>query len=340
MTLPVARAARHPPAVPGLRERRDHARPRPGRADRLPPRARRDLRPERGADDDPRAPRGRELRGRGRGGAVPVHRLLPRRHARRVSSEQGRVRASCSSVDATRVVVISPEHAIEDFLSVVEQHGPAQGQLQRRLDRLARHRPRRRQQGDRARVRARRARHPARRGCSSIGDGRNDIDMLEWAGVEGVSGRDGPGARGGDRGRDRAHRHRPRGRRGERSRTRISRVECRAHRLHSAFGQPGRAVRAADGASLENWWAAMSRGFESHALRSTRPAYAPDQETRSRHRERDSATAPTALRGRTSVARGTVGCKRSRAWQTDPRDHRRHARRRARRRRVGRRDRA
>ncbi len=29
----------------------------------------------------------------------------------------------------------------------------------------------------------------------------------------------------------------------------------------------GRAVRAADGASLENWWAEMSRGFESHALR-------------------------------------------------------------------------
>src|SRR4051812_9992788 len=28
-----------------------------------------------------------------------------------------------------------------------------------------------------------------------------------------------------------------------------------------------RAVRAADGASLENWWAEMSRGFESHALR-------------------------------------------------------------------------
>jgi hypothetical protein len=29
----------------------------------------------------------------------------------------------------------------------------------------------------------------------------------------------------------------------------------------------GRAVRVADGASLENWWAEMSRGFESHALR-------------------------------------------------------------------------
>lgn len=29
----------------------------------------------------------------------------------------------------------------------------------------------------------------------------------------------------------------------------------------------GRAVRAADGAGLENQWAEMSRGFESHALR-------------------------------------------------------------------------
>ena len=28
-----------------------------------------------------------------------------------------------------------------------------------------------------------------------------------------------------------------------------------------------RAVRAADGASLENWWAEMSLGFESLALR-------------------------------------------------------------------------
>ena len=38
-------------------------------------------------------------------------------------------------------------------------------------------------------------------------------------------------------------------------------------------GWSWRAVRAADGASLENWWAEMSRGFESHALRSR---YAPD----------------------------------------------------------------
>ena len=31
----------------------------------------------------------------------------------------------------------------------------------------------------------------------------------------------------------------------------------------------------ADGASLENWWAAMSRGFESHALRSVTPTSPP-----------------------------------------------------------------
>src|SRR5690606_40769504 len=32
---------------------------------------------------------------------------------------------------------------------------------------------------------------------------------------------------------------------------------------------PGRVVRAADGPGLENQWAAMSRGFESHTLRIT-----------------------------------------------------------------------
>ena len=31
-----------------------------------------------------------------------------------------------------------------------------------------------------------------------------------------------------------------------------------------------RAVRAADGASLENWWAEMSLGFESLALRTAK----------------------------------------------------------------------
>jgi hypothetical protein len=35
----------------------------------------------------------------------------------------------------------------------------------------------------------------------------------------------------------------------------------------SGWCRAGRAVRAADGASLENWWAEMSLGFESLALR-------------------------------------------------------------------------
>ena len=51
----------------------------------------------------------------------------------------------------------------------------------------------------------------------AIGDGRNDIDMLEWAASAAGRGRDGPGARRGDRGRDRAHRHRPRRRRRRRA---------------------------------------------------------------------------------------------------------------------------
>jgi Cof subfamily protein (haloacid dehalogenase superfamily) len=83
-------------------------------------------------------------------------------------------------VDATRVVVISPDHAMEDFLSVVDQMGlhkvsynvgwtawldiapdgvnKATG-LQYATERLG---------------------VPASR-VIAIGDGRNDIDMLEWA---------------------------------------------------------------------------------------------------------------------------------------------------------------
>jgi Cof subfamily protein (haloacid dehalogenase superfamily) len=85
---------------------------------------------------------------------------------------------------ATRVVVISPEHKIEDFLSVVERMGlhkvsynvgwtawldiaPDGVNKSTALERV-------RELLDipRARVMA-------------VGDGRNDIDMLEWASVEG-----------------------------------------------------------------------------------------------------------------------------------------------------------
>ena len=89
-------------------------------------------------------------------------------------------------VDATRVVVISPDHAIDDFLSIVERMGlhkvsynvgwtawldiaPEGVNKSTGLEFV------RKELGvPRSRVLV-------------IGDGRNDIDMFEWAGVEGVS---------------------------------------------------------------------------------------------------------------------------------------------------------
>ena len=171
------------------------------------------------------------------------------------------------AVQATRVVVISPDHAIDDFLSVVEQMGLHKVSYNVGLDGVARHRARRRQQG--APVSSSCASSSASRAiaCSSIGDGRNDIDMLEWAVAGGgVARRDGAGARRGAGGRDRAHGIGSR-RRGRPSRSHgTSRVE-RGRIRYTRPSVNRRAVRAADGASLENWWAVMSRGFESHALR-------------------------------------------------------------------------
>jgi hydroxymethylpyrimidine pyrophosphatase-like HAD family hydrolase len=88
-------------------------------------------------------------------------------------------------VRATRVVVISPEHAVEDFLAVVERMGlhrvtytvgwtawldvaPAGVNKAVALERI-----RRRLRIPRSRVLA-------------IGDGRNDIEMLEWASASGA----------------------------------------------------------------------------------------------------------------------------------------------------------
>jgi hydroxymethylpyrimidine pyrophosphatase-like HAD family hydrolase len=87
-------------------------------------------------------------------------------------------------VRATRVVVISPEHAIEDFLAVVEKMGLHRVSYNvgwtAWLDiapdgvnkAVALERVRRLLKIPRARVMA-------------IGDGRNDIEMLEWAAVSG-----------------------------------------------------------------------------------------------------------------------------------------------------------
>ena len=103
-------------------------------------------------------------------------------------------------VPATRVVVISPGSRDRGLPVGRRADGPAQGQLQRRLDRLARHRARRRQQGHRSRA-VRDLLGVPRSRVLAIGDGRNDIDMLEWASDEGPRCRDGPGSGGGARGR-------------------------------------------------------------------------------------------------------------------------------------------
>ena len=85
---------------------------------------------------------------------------------------------------ATRVVVISPEHKIEDFLSVVERMGLHKvsynvgwtAWLDIAPDGVNK---------STALERVRELLDIPRSRVLAIGDGRNDIDMLEWASVEG-----------------------------------------------------------------------------------------------------------------------------------------------------------
>lgn len=85
---------------------------------------------------------------------------------------------------ATRVVVISPEHAIEDFLSIVERMGLHKvsynvgwtAWLDIAPDGVNK---------STALERVRGLLGVPRSNVIAIGDGRNDIDMLEWASVEG-----------------------------------------------------------------------------------------------------------------------------------------------------------
>ena len=85
---------------------------------------------------------------------------------------------------ATRVVVISPEHEIEDFLSVVERMGLHKvsynvgwtAWLDIAPDGVNK---------ATALERVRRALGIPRSRVMAVGDGRNDIDMLEWASAEG-----------------------------------------------------------------------------------------------------------------------------------------------------------
>jgi Cof subfamily protein (haloacid dehalogenase superfamily) len=85
---------------------------------------------------------------------------------------------------ATRVVVISPEHAIEDFLAVVERMGLHKVSYNvgwtAWLD-IAPHGVNK----STALERVRTLLGVQRSNVIAIGDGRNDIDMLEWASIEG-----------------------------------------------------------------------------------------------------------------------------------------------------------
>ena len=150
------------PRVRGLLERRDHAGARPEAAERLP--ARRTSRPStrpRCSTTHPRRPPRR---------AASWSRTRPGSSAtRRHSRLDARARQQQVEFDE---LLRAPGHPRRRDLARSRAggvphdrraDGPAPGQLRHRLDGLARHRARRREQGDRARAGARAARHPARR---------------------------------------------------------------------------------------------------------------------------------------------------------------------------------
>jgi Cof subfamily protein (haloacid dehalogenase superfamily) len=88
------------------------------------------------------------------------------------------------AIRATRVVVISPEHAIEDFLAVVERMGLHRVSYNVGWTAWLDIAP----DGVNKSTALERVRElleiPAER-VMAVGDGRNDIDMLEWASVSG-----------------------------------------------------------------------------------------------------------------------------------------------------------
>ncbi len=87
-------------------------------------------------------------------------------------------------IDATRVVVISPEHAVDDFLEIVERMGLHKvsynvgwtAWLDIAPDGVNK---------STALERIRELLDIPRDSVVAVGDGRNDIEMLEWAGAEG-----------------------------------------------------------------------------------------------------------------------------------------------------------
>ena len=114
---------------------------------------------------------------------------------------------------ATRVIVRSPEHTAAGVPPDRREGRAARRQLRGRLDGVARPRARRRLEGQRAGTGPGRAAGRRER-TLAIGDGRNDIEMLRWAGRAVAMGQAEPellrrGRRGGRTGRGRRSRRRP-----------------------------------------------------------------------------------------------------------------------------------
>jgi hydroxymethylpyrimidine pyrophosphatase-like HAD family hydrolase len=85
-------------------------------------------------------------------------------------------------VEATRVVVISPDHQIDDFLAIVDRMGLHKVTYNVGWTAWLDIAPDGVNKATGLQYVADRLRIPRRR-VLTIGDGRNDIDMLEWAGV-------------------------------------------------------------------------------------------------------------------------------------------------------------
>ena len=169
-------------------------------------------------------------------GVFRYHRHLSRGRARGDPARRSSS-TSCCDVQATRVVVISPEHAIEDFLAVVEQMGlhkvsynvgwtawldiaPDGVNKATGLERV------REQLGISRDPRARDRRRTQRHRHARMGRRGRRVGVAMGQAPDEVAGC-----------RERAHGHRSRRRRGRRARTALPGLSG-PHRLHSAFGQP------------------------------------------------------------------------------------------------------
>ena len=82
----------------------------------------------------------------------------------------------------SRVIIRDPSASVEDFVHDGGPARPARHRLLHRLDRVARPVARRRLQGLRAGVRRAASSASTRADVLAIGDGRNDTEMLRWAG--------------------------------------------------------------------------------------------------------------------------------------------------------------